>query len=557
MTNPASEQLTFTPGDDRWKQLRERALNDLFWFSSIVLGYPNVFPMRAETHLLFCRFLERRTGIPDIDSAPIQKCETPRGTGKTSLGTVGAAIQLACQNPNISIMIANERQETADGFLRSIKVQFETNDLLRALFPEVIPPDFGETTWATSKAMLRRTSRRPEPTFFTIGVGGTVTGTHPDVIIVDDPISKEAMENARVGAWQIMERVNRWCNELKLLLNPQATPAPYIRYNGTRWWRDDTYDYIEKQYGYGETPRRYRLSAKLPDGSTVSREVYRVGDMAVYRAAALENGIPVYPLIYSAERLAKLQYDDPELFACNLMNNPTDAAVRTFQDDWLRYFRWMDPQLVGFLGDEGKMHFVRLEDLSKIMIVDPAFTASGKGARAAIIVVGSDLQTGKRLLLEAKAQRVDPKDLVDDILSIAQRLRVGRVFIESVAQQAGFIAYVQSSALRRNLPLAIETVTPGGRNKDVRIEGLAAYFKAGAILIERSQLDLIQEYRAYTPGARYKDLLDALAYAPERWPVVGRPGPNPADRKTAELQDYYARRGYPQQVTAPLDRTAW
>src|SRR3972149_1179738 len=87
LTNPASEHLTFTPGDDRWKQLRERGLHDLFWFSSIVLGYPNVFPMRAETHLLFCRFLERRTGIADIDSAPIQKCETPRGTGKTSRGT--------------------------------------------------------------------------------------------------------------------------------------------------------------------------------------------------------------------------------------------------------------------------------------------------------------------------------------------------------------------------------------------------------------------------------------------------------------------------------------
>src|SRR2546430_12351121 len=47
-----------------------------------------------------------------------------------------------------------------------------------------------------------------------------------------DLISKEAMESARVGAWQIMDRVNRWCNELKLLLNTQAQPFPWIRFIG-------------------------------------------------------------------------------------------------------------------------------------------------------------------------------------------------------------------------------------------------------------------------------------------------------------------------------------
>ena len=557
MANPQTE-AAFTPGDERWKELRQRSLTDLFWFSSVILGFPNVFPMHAETHLLFCRFLERKTGIPDLDKAPIQKCETPRGTGKTTLGTVASAIQEACRNPNVAILIANERQETADGFLRAIKTQFETNELLRSLFPEVIPPDFGETTWATSKATLKRDSRRPEPTFMTIGVGGTVTGTHPDIIIVDDPVSKEAMENARVGAWQIMERVNRWCNELKYLLNPQALPMPWIRFNGTRWWRDDTYDYIEKKYGYDEQPRRYRISAKMTDGLVVSREVYRVGDVAIFRASGIENGRPTYPDIYPMDKLVKLQRDDPELFACNIQNNPTDAAIRTFQDAWLRYYDWIDPHQISYKGDDGGMRYVRAEDLSKIMIVDPAFTASGSGARAASVVIGSDTQTGKRIILEAKAQRSDPKDLVDDIINMAQRHKVRRLFIEAIGQQAGFIAFVQTAILAKNVPIALETVKPGGRNKDVRIEGLAAYFKSGTILIHPTQLDLIGEYRAYTTGARLKDVLDALAYGPELWPAVSRPGPRPTDRTTAELRDYYARRGFPQQAAdvAALD-TQW
>ena len=531
--------------------MRERALTDLFFFANVVLDYGRMDWLEPETHALFCKFLERRTGVEEIDTAPMQKCETPRGTGKTSIGTVAHAIQLACANPNISIMIANEKAETAESFLATIKRHFETNDLLRALFPEVVPPDLQATTWKTSAATLQRTTKRPEPTFFTIGVGGTVTGMHPDAIIVDDPISKEAMENARVGSWEIMRRVNRWCNELKLLLNQQAEPFPWIRINGTRWWFDDVYDYVEKTYGYGETPRHYRLSAKLADGRVVSREIYRVGDVAVFRAAALEEGKPVYPKIYSLEKLEKLQQDDPELYSCNLMNDPVSGALRTFQDEWIRFYGHVDPGVYSYWDDGGRLRYVQRDNLSKLCVVDPAFTATGQGDRTAIVIVGTDLDTGKHLLLEAKAQRAEPKDVVDDVLNLCGQHRCHRIYVEAVAQQLGFIQFLQSEVTRRNLHASVETVKPGGRNKDLRIEGLSTYMKAGLVLAHPSQLDYLQEYRSYRPGARYRDLLDALAYAAEVWPRVTRQSsgadsavPRTGDARTrVELSNYYKLRG--------------
>lgn len=538
--------LTFSPGDERWQKYRQRGISDLFFFSSTILGLSKVFPLEAETHLLYCRFLERKTGIPEIDSAPWQKCETPRGTGKTAVGTIADCLRMVCENPDLSILIANERQETADGFLGAIKTQIETNDLLRALYPELRQSELVTAPWAATKATVHRQTNRPEPTWFTIGVGGTVTGTHPDRIIIDDPISKEAMENARVGAWQIMEKVNRWCNEQKLLLNTQAKPFPWIRVNGTRWWKDDTYDYIEKTYGYKEQPKKFRLATTLPNGTIISRMVYRVGDVAVYRAGGLENGQAVYPKIYTLENMAKLQQDDPELFACNILNNPTDAALRTFQDGWLRYWIQQDPRQCSYTTDEGGTRFVLTQDLLKVLIVDPAFTATGSGARAALVLIGTDTETGKHLVLEAKALRAGPEDLVDEVLNMAGNHNCHRVVIESVAQQIGWITMVQNTAVRRKLSLGVDVVKPGGRNKDVRIEGLTAYFRAGAVLIHPSQLDLIREYRAYTPGARYKDLLDALAYGPELWPNL-QPGQNRARDQRAELAAYYARRG----VAAP------
>src|SRR3990167_720316 len=103
--------LKFVQGDRRWQTLRERC-RDLFWFNSVVLGYTTFMPYDADTHALLCRFISRQTGIPDLDEVPFQQVEMPRGTGKSITGTIGYAIQLACFNPNISIMIANERQET-------------------------------------------------------------------------------------------------------------------------------------------------------------------------------------------------------------------------------------------------------------------------------------------------------------------------------------------------------------------------------------------------------------------------------------------------------------
>lgn len=536
--------FNFKQGDAEWTKRRQRALSDLFYFASNVLNYDSYFPLLEETHLLLCRFLQRKTGQPDIDLAPILKCEMPRGTGKTSLGTVALSIQMACANPNTSILIANEKAETAESFLATIKSQFETNDLLRALFPEVIPPDFKQTTWKTNAATLQRTTHRPEPTFQTIGVGGTVTGAHPDHIVADDLISKEAMESARVGAWQIMDRVNRWCNELKLLLNTQAQPFPTICFIGTRWWQGDTYDHIESSFGGPEELRRhYRLTAKDAAGQAISRDVYRVNQLAVFRAAAIENGVAAFPEIHSLERLAELRQDDPELFSCNMMNNPTHAAVRTFQDKWLRYYDRLDTHLLGYRKDDGQMRYIADDNLFRIMVVDPAFTATGSGARAAIVVTGTDAEFGRHLVLEAKAQRAEPRDLVIDILNIAKQHRVSTIYVEVVAQQLAFLQFIQNEARAKNMAVNIEPVKPSGRNKDVRIESLSAFFKGGQILVHRDQLDLLNEYAAYRPGSRFKDTLDALAYSAEKWPMHGPSNASAAGRAKQQLDSYYQRRG--------------
>jgi hypothetical protein len=163
--------------------------------------------------------------------------------------------------------------------------------------------------------------------------------------------------------------------------------------------------------------------------------------------------------------------------------------------------------------------------------------------------------------LDAIAARVEPGDLLQDILNTAMLRKVKRVFIEAVAQQIGFINHVQSEAVRRNLAIGIETVKPGGRNKDIRIESLSSHFRSGSILLNSSMLDFLREYSSFRPGSRLKDLLDALAYASEVWVNVGHPNTvNPNDtraRRRNETNAYYQRRGLPAAAVMPNFDNEW
>lgn len=551
-----TEALSFQQGDDAWHNLRRRAMTDLFWFNSAVLGLVERFPLLPETHLVPHRFMQRNTGNPEIDFAPYQLLLWPRECGKSSCGTVGYATWLGCKYPDISILIANEKEETARDFIKSIKWHFENNTLLRALFPEVIPPDLNKVEWSATRATLHRTSGRPEATFDCTGVGGSKVGKHYDVILCDDLIAKEGLESMKRGNWMPIKETNRWISQLQPLLSVGSTKMlgpgfPFIRFIGTRWFKGDSYDHIIKVFGRSESPKRYRISAELASSRKVSRTVERAGDLTSMVISAIENGQTTFPEIWPIDRIENIRFDDefgPEFIACNLLNNPSDAAVVTFHDEWLRYWQFLDgtQRSIMYRTDDGTRRHVTTDELLKLAVTDPAFSSNSDGSRCAIIVVGTDMATGKHLVLDASAEHKDPKDNLEDFLNTLQRWDCRRAFVEIAGQQRAYLQWLQTEAQRRSLPVAFFEVKPSGRAKDVRIEGLQVPFKQGQIYVHPSHSVLLDdEYRHWRPGARQADVLDALAYAMENVPkpAVRGDARSPKDRSQYQLDVYRRRRG--------------
>lgn len=544
-----TQQITFTKGDPTWVAWRRRAVEDLYWFAGVVCGYADGVGMTEGMHRMMTLVASRKTGVPEVDGKKFRMVLMPRGTGKSTLISQAYVLQRICQDPNIAILIANEKLENAQSFLSAIKYQFEQNDLFRALFPELIHADTQKAKWNETEINVPRSTGRKEPTIRCTGVGAALASQHPDLIIVDDMLSREAAENARVGGGHITGAINRWVAQLQPLLNPGYKPFPEIVFLGTRWFRGDSYEYVEEAFGYGQPRRTYVLGVKLPNGETQSLPVHVKGDIVVFTRQAIEHGRPSWPERpgYDIESLAKLRLTDPQLYAANYQNDPSDDVTATFKEAWLQYYQWSSEDQVQCTDHTGKPRSYLLADLDVLILVDPGGFKQKKGSdrsRGAIVVTGTTPgENPLHLVLDVYSEPVPYTTVAEKILAFATRYPPRRVWIEVQGQQIAFYDLVRRMASDRGMTLAFDQLETKNVAKESRILDLEPYFQRGTIRIGSGANfhEFREQYRAWpTPRA---DLLDVLAYGTKVWRQGTASRTNHAARQAAERDQYLQRRG--------------
>lgn len=114
------------------------ALNDLYFLLVYILNRPDV---KRDWCFNRCNeVMEQRENTLDFWS---------RGSWKSTISTFGLNIQDILRNPNETIGIFSHTRPAAKKFLRTIMVEFETNEHLKALFPDVLYKNpRRETKWA-------------------------------------------------------------------------------------------------------------------------------------------------------------------------------------------------------------------------------------------------------------------------------------------------------------------------------------------------------------------------------------------------------------------------
>ena len=477
------DDLAHTPEDIR-RDLAELGRNDLFFFSKGILGNHD---LTVQCHGPLCTFFDKHP-------ARFKLVLHPRGTFKSTIGTVARSLQRVCRDPESRTLIANETATNAQGFLGAIKQHAESNARFRALYSDVIPLDTRKVPWNQDALTFRRQGAYVEPTISAIGMTGAWTSRHFSHIGFDDPISEDAARSDLV----MRDVITRISKVFSLMTDPSLDSFDLT---GTRWAFFDVYSHMMEWLG---------------------------ADLARFIRGAVEDGKSIFPERLPLETLTQIR-DAPDmgeyLFSCQYMNNPRNPELQDFNVRDLRFWRWSsDESHVVFYNPDGTIKdIVELSKLDVTVTVDLAPAERITSDRNAVLVTGTT-PTGEVAILEAWARRCTPLELIEHLMGIKLRYSP-RVFgIEDVAYQKAFKYFLRAEADRRSTYLNVVPIKAITK-KEIRIRGLQPVAATGHLYISPSDHELRNEFADF-PLGKHDDLLDALSMqlqlwrgpvSPERW----------------------------------------
>lgn len=460
------------PDEEKTPATRYLARTDLYFLLRYVLGRVDI-----ENSWLYerCREVQRAPdGYLDLWA---------REHYKSSIITYGLTIQdvLASHGDNPlekwrgvepTFGIFSHTRPIAKGFLRQIKREFESNETLRDLFPDIIWANCNREApkWSEDDGLvLKRKSNPKESTIEAWGlVDGQPTSKHFHVRIYDDVVTQGSVTTPEM----IHKTTEAW--ELSTNLGVDGGTERYI---GTRYHYNDTYREI------------------MARGAAIPR---------VYPAT--EDGtVDGDPVLMSREALAKKRRDQgPYTFGSQMLQNPKADEVQGFQEKWLQY--WVP--------NEG-------DGLNKYIVVDPASEKKSGSDYTAIWCVGQGAD-GYYYVLDGLRDRLSLTERGDAVFAMHRKWRPLRVGYEKYGKDAD-IEYLEDRMARENYRFPV--VALGGQlKKNDRIRRLVPLFEQLRVLLPKNlwrkdyegrMYDLTQvfvedEYKPFPVGS-HDDMLDSLS----------------------------------------------
>lgn len=392
--------------------------------------------------------------------------------------------------------IFSHSRPIAKGFLRQIKQEFERNDVLKEIFPDILyqEPHRSATKWSEDDGItVKRKGNPKEQTVEAWGVvDGQPIGKHFKRLVYDDVVVPASVTTPEMLA-KTLESLQNSYN-----LGSEGGEKRFI---GTRYHFNDAY-------------------RTIISNQTAKPRIY---------AATIDGTPSGTPVLLSPERLAEKRRDQgPYVFGCQLLLNPVADERQNFQESWLRYY-----------------DYVTFQGLNVYILCDPANEKKKDNDYTVFWVIGLGPDHKARAL-----------EVIRDRLNLAERTRKLMELHRKYAQLCGFqsirevryekygkdadIQHIIEVQERENYQFEITEVA-GKTPKPDRIKRLIPKFEQAEILLPRTQhytdytgktVDLVkifieEEYKAF-PLPVHDDMLDALArlYEPKlvlQWPMFQPP----------------------------------
>ena len=392
---------------------------------------------------------------------------------KSSFITFAGAIQEILRNPEITIGIFSFNKPTARKFLRQIKFELESNETIKAIYPDVLwgDPKKDSPRWSEDNGIVVKRSGNPkEATVEGHGlVDGQPTGAHFLLRIYDDVVTIESVTSPEM----IKKTTEAWSLSDNLGARGEAGMA--------RAW------HVGTRYHFGDT-----YQAML-DMKAVKPRIY----------AATDNGLPDGNPVFLSKEVweDKKRKQVSSVLAAQMLQNPAAGQNALFQKDWLKFQE------------------VRPSTLNIYITVDPASSRKKGSDRTAMAVIGIDA-SGNKWLVDGYHHRMNLKERWEKLNGLrkvwvnmpgVQSVRIG---YERYGMQSDIEAFEDFMRRERDQWDITELSWPreGGNSKYDRIQRLEPDFRSGrfflsAVVKEETSAQskvraMGQSYRIFSPVKR-------------------------------------------------------
>lgn len=448
--------------------LRQRCLDDVFFFGSEILGY-DYLATPAEFHRAAARALLDETDFMLI---------APRGHIKTTLVDVVGTIHHLLRHPDDRVLIAASTWDNARLVLREIVSHYRGNEVFRRLFPEVCPQNKDEEGNTEEYTIPVRGRPTKEASIETTGQDRVITGRHYDVIRCTDLVVRENVPPTAQP--EQMKRTIEWFRTTTPLLD-MTNPRAHRTVDGTFWNDQDLYCEIKKGY-----PNFRVLQVGIKDDDK--------GDPIPVWPELVRGGIQVL----GTEKLRKIRSETGSyLWAANYRSDPQPLGALSFRREWFKTYH------------EAPRDLVETMNLRVAITVDLAISDKPGADRTAIVVTGIS-PARDFVVLSAQAGPFTPYDTLERLFLLNAEYQPVYVGIESVAWQKAMIFISNRESFNRGITLPVRALLPDAR-KERRAWPLMVHAENSGIWVRPEHTELVDELLRF-PVGNHDDFVDALAY---------------------------------------------
>lgn len=435
------------------KQVREQALNDLFFFAKLMNpGY-----VYGEVHKEVFHWLQEYNIFGSGEDLTSNKLiMLPRGHLKSHMVAVWAAWVIT-RHPEVTILYLSATASLAETQLYAIKNILGSTVYMR-YFPEYIHPQEGKRSkWSSDTLMVDHPKRNSEgvrdATISTAGLTTTTTGWHADIILADDLVVPE----------------NAYTEDGRELVAKKSSQFTSIRNSGgftlacgTRYHPADVYaTWLNQMYDI------YNEDGIKED----ERNVWEVKEYVVE-----EDGIFIWPRTirsdgkafgYSQQILARIkaEYIDKVQFYAQYYNDPNDPGSDKINRNKFQYY---NPRL---LKKEGSRWFYNEKRLNVYAAVDFAFSLKKTADYTAVVVIGIDSDNSIYILDIDRFKSDKVIDYFKSIKSLHSKWNFNKLRAEVTVAQTVIVNGIKDYVKKDGLSLSVDEFRPSRKegNKEERI----------------------------------------------------------------------------------------